>query len=96
MDKVVLALEKIGSVLVDRRLWMAVIAVSVALATLGATQRELSEEEVAPVLEAFAELAFALAKVLAILAPLFKLISSWTVRPPSGLDFKETRATIIR
>lgn len=96
MDKVIKTLEKIGTLLVDRRLWMAVIAVSVMLAAVGVMDKELDETQVAPVFQAVADLIIALAKVLAILAPLFKLISSWTVRPPSGLTFKETRATIIR
>lgn len=96
MEQVILTLEKIGSLLVDRRLWMAVLAVSAALVALGAAEKELKESDVAPVLEAFSALFFALAKVISILAPLFKLISSWTLRPPSGLNYKELRGTLIR
>lgn len=100
MNKVTLFLEKIGTFLADRRLWV----VGLVLALLGVTSFiGVPAEAQRAVSEAFGEtygatqglvlaiitLSIALGKLYAAVVVVAKLIESWTLRAPSGLGFKE-------
>jgi len=91
-EKVVKTLEKIGTVLVDRRCWVAFLAI---LLTLGGAFG-FSEDQLRQIEDAFGEDGEGIAsffeqviKVIVTIIAAVKVISSWTERPPSGLDHKD-------
>ena len=89
--KIILILEKIGSMIIDRRLLVAIMAVVALLRMLGVMQNEFDETAVEQSLQTGAAFVFALANLLAILVPLYTVVKSWEIRPPSGLDFQILR-----
>jgi hypothetical protein len=91
-EKVVKTLEKIGTVLVDRRFWVAVLAI---ILTLGGAFG-FSEDQLRQIGDAFGDDGEGIAsffeqviKVIVTIIAAVKVISSWTERPPSGLDHKD-------
>ena len=91
-EKAVKTLEKIGTVLVDRRFWVAVLAI---ILTLGGAFG-FSEDQLQQIKDAFGEDGEGIAlffeqviKVIVVIIAAVKVISSWTERPPSGLDHKD-------
>jgi hypothetical protein len=91
-EKAVKTLEKIGTVLVDRRFWVAVLAI---ILTLGGAFG-FSEDQLRQIKDAFGEDGEGIAlffeqviKVIVVIIAAVKVISSWTERPPSGLDHKD-------
>jgi len=91
-EKVVKTLEKIGTVLVDRRFWVAVLAI---ILTLGGAF-DFSEDQLRQIGDAFGDDGEGIAsffeqaiKVIVTIIAAVKVISSWTERPPSGLDHKD-------
>ncbi len=71
MDKVVLFLSKIGTILVDRRFLQS--AGTILLLLFGIPEGKYTEE----------------ITQVGILLTNLALVLSWTIRPPSGLKFKE-------
>lgn len=100
MEKIQLFLEKVGTFLADRRLWaVGLLMLFLQLAGyLGAldpqtTQiitKSFGESYVAlqGVIVALVVLVKALGPLVAVALSVWKLIGSWTERPPSGLNFK--------
>lgn len=103
MEQISLFLQKVGTFLADRRLWI----VGLVLALLGVTSFfGVPAEAQHAVSEAFGEtygaaqglvvavitLSIALGKLYAAVVVVAKLIESWTLRAPSGLGFKEIAA----
>lgn len=91
-ERVTKTLEKIGTVLVDRRFWVAVLAI---ILTLGGAFG-FSEDQLQQIKDAFGEDGEGIAsffeqviKVIVVIIAAVKVISSWTERPPSGLDHKD-------
>lgn len=100
MEQVKLFIEKLGTVLSDRRAWvMGLVVALLALTGYAGIPPELQDQ----LGEAFGEtfdasqglIAAALVfwvsfgKLAALVVVAWKLIGSWTIRPPSGLSFKQ-------
>lgn len=96
MDKVIAFLAKLGTILVDRR--AIITGLFVALLSFG-SMFGLTPEQVAEMEAALGETYTAIIAAVGILGQLlaagfavYKLIDSWTQRPPSGLSYKESEA----
>lgn len=83
--KWMLVLDKVGTVIVDRRFWAglftSLILVFGPSELLGNTD-SLSNQAV--------EITTAIVRFVGIILPFLSLMASWTKRPPSGLRFKDT------
>jgi hypothetical protein len=99
LEKAGKTLEKVGTVLVDRRAMVFGFIAAVLLAgSYFGLDQALSEQITAAlqdtysasvaVLAAVSVLLFAVAKIAALVASGVALIKSWEKRPPSGLNFK--------
>lgn len=103
MDKITLFLEKVGTFMADRRLWVAGLVVLIlALTGYAGIPPELQQQ----IADAFGEtfsagqgmvmaamvFSVALGKLIALVMVAVKLMQAWTERPPSGLSFKEIAA----
>jgi|SRR3990167_4889538 len=92
LERIKLFLEKMGTILADRRFWMAILTVGVSLLTLTGIDGNTIDKIKALIGEdgaAAATFAEALIGALIVVITGIKTISSWTERPPSGLDYKE-------
>src|SRR3990167_3115186 len=91
LERIKLFLEKMGTILADRRLWMAILTVGVSLLTLTGIDGNTIDKIKALIGEDAAAATFAEALIGALIVVItgIKTISSWTERPPSGLDYKE-------
>lgn len=100
MENIRLFIEKLGTVAADRRAWvMGLVVLILALTGYAGIPPELQDQ----IRDAFGEtftasqglIAAALVfwvsfgKLVALVVVAWKLIASWTERPPSGLRFKE-------
>lgn len=78
-----LFVQKVGTLLVDRRFWVYLLSLGIMLGVVPATadKEALSTQTV----DAILLVAQSATAVLGILV----LVYSWTKRPPSGLDYKK-------
>jgi len=80
-----ITLDKIGTVLIDRRFWIVVL--SVLASAFGLPKLVEHREELSQTLVQVASL---IINAIVLLVGMFKLIDSWTVRPPSGTQYRES------
>ncbi|HMN10712.1 MAG TPA: hypothetical protein PKD55_00135 [Bellilinea sp.] len=95
-DKIVAFLKKVGTILVDRRaivtsLFVALLAFG-GLFGLSPEQQEMLAESIGDLYTALVVSIESVASLFAAGLAVYKLIDSWTKRPPSGLDYKEAEA----
>lgn len=91
-EKLVKTLEKLGTVLVDRRFWIAFGVIVTALGgVFGFSEGQLNAitKALGPDGEAAALFFEKAIQVLVVLVSAVGLVGSWSNRPPSGLDHKE-------
>lgn len=91
-EKIIKTLNKIGTVLVDRRFWVAFSVVVITLGGMfGFSQNQLDQitKALGPDGEGAAIFFEQLIKVLVTIYTAIRLIGSWAERAPSGLDYQE-------
>jgi len=93
MNEMKLALQKFGTLLVDRRAQVtaAVVALLVFAPFLGFTedQVELIQSTFTGTYALLILAIPALVKILVVAQLVTEVVKSWTVRPPSGLNYKK-------
>lgn len=94
VEKVKVFLSKVGSFLIDRRLWLVGLVGAGLLASgfLGvdaATQKVIGDA-VSEGYDGVVMIIAGLGKVAAAVYVIGKLLDSWTRRAPSGLDYKDS------
>lgn len=93
-EKVSQTINKLGTVLVDRRFWAAVAMIVISLAgAFGVSQENLDRinEAFGEEGETIAILAESIIGAIVVLVSGVKVIGSWTQRPPSGLDYEKAK-----
>ena len=92
MEKVYLFISKLGTMLVDRRFLQALGTTTVSLLVLASVDQSVIDSFTkawGTDGEAIATLLEQVVRIIVIIFPQIKVVTSWAERAPSGLDYKE-------